>query len=312
MSRSAPEPRVAALAVAGARKRYGDAVALRDVTLAVAPGEWRGLVGPNGAGKTTLLLAAAGLLPLDGGAVELFGRPVSGPRPDAVGWVPQEIALYGALTARENLATFGRLHGLARRSLADRVAWALDWSGLGARADDRVERFSGGMRRRLNLACGVLHEPRVLLLDEPTVGVDPQARERIVAMLDELRASGAALLQSSHELGDLEDVCDALTVMDDGRVVGEGTVAGLVAASVGDHALVTLSIEGLAGEIPGLARASDGRTYTARLEVVADGLPALLDAIRERGGRVVRLDLRRPGLREVFAELTGRELEGRC
>lgn len=297
------------LRIVDASRRYGDMIALDGLNLEVAPGEWLGLLGPNGAGKTTAMLAAAGLIRLDGGRVEVLGEVATGPRPEAVGLVPQEIALYRQLTARENMMAFGRFNGLAGSRLAERVAWALEWTGLGVRSEHRVDGFSGGMLRRLNIACGVLHRPRLVLLDEPTAGVDPQARERIFEMLDELRASGTALVQSTHELGDIEDRCDRLVVVDRGRCIANGSLEQLVRDAVGDRVTVVLDLD---RAIPA-ARLCDGlaivdRRVTGTVGDVAEDLPVLLERIRRNGGRVVRLDVRRPGLADVFVALTGREL----
>ena len=144
-----------------------------------------------------------------------------------LGWVPQDLALYPALTVRENLQVFGRLHGVARADLPERVEWALDWTGLRDRSRRPVSSLSGGMRRRLNIACGVLHRPAVVLLDEPTVGVDPHARARIWKLLESLREDGAALLQSSHQLEEIQSRCDRIVVVHRGTVVAHGTMAEL-------------------------------------------------------------------------------------
>jgi ABC-2 type transport system ATP-binding protein len=300
---------VPALRIVDARRRYGDIVALDGLSLEVAPGEWLGLLGPNGAGKTTAMLAAAGLIRLDGGRVEVEGEIATGPRPDAVGLVPQEIALYRQLTARENLRAFGRLHGLAGGRLAERVSWALGWTGLGPRSDSPIDSFSGGMLRRLNIACGVLHQPALVLLDEPTVGVDPQARERIFEMLDALRASGAALVQSTHELGDIENRCDRMVVVDRGRCIADGPLEQLVRETVGDRATIVLDLDRIvpAAALSANLTAVDCRV-TGSVGDVAEELPGLLERVQRSGARVVRLDVRRPGLADVFVALTGREL----
>jgi ABC-2 type transport system ATP-binding protein len=188
------------------------------------------------------------------------------------------------------------------------VRWALDWTGLESRGMDRVGGYSGGMRRRLNIACGVLHRPRLVLLDEPTVGVDPQARERIFRMLEELRAEGAALVQSTHELGDIEGHCDRLLVMDHGRAVAAGTPESLVRETVGDRARVELELDKDPGmEITPELRAS-GRVLGGDLSEPARDLPRILEQVAAAGCRVVRLEVKRPGLAEVFVALTGREL----
>src|SRR6478609_11351986 len=189
------------LTVSGARKRFGNVTALDGAALSLREGELLALLGPNGAGKTTLIRAISGRVQLDGGEVRLFGKVLSGRKtPPELGIVPQELAIYPSLTARENLAAFGRLQGLSKRDVAAQVAWALKATALEDRADEPIKSFSGGMKRRLNIACGVVHRPRVVLLDEPTVGVDPQSRERIYDVLDDLRATGVSLLLTTHHL----------------------------------------------------------------------------------------------------------------
>jgi ABC-2 type transport system ATP-binding protein len=298
-----------AVRVSEAVKRFGRSVALAGFNLDLRPGEWLGLLGTNGAGKTSAMRAIAGLIDLDEGTIELFGSRASGPTPKLIGWVPQEIALYPHLTARENLQAFGRLHGLRGDRLAEALRWALRWTGLQPRADDRVGSYSGGMKRRLNIACGVLHRPRVLLLDEPTVGVDPQARERILGMLAELRNEGTALLQSTHEFGDLEATSDRLVIMDRGRAIASGTIDELVRATAGDHTALTLEVEGtLPPDTFGKEVCCDGSRVAATLTDVGRELPLFLEEVRRAGCRVARLDVRRPGIAEVFVQLTGRDL----
>ena len=226
------------LEIDGLARRYGEQAALRGVGLALHAGECLGLLGPNGAGKTTLVRAIAGRVRPDAGAIRLLGRTLEpGARAgrDSLGVVPQEIALYPLLTATENLEVFGALQGVSGDALAARVEWALAFSGLASRRDDRVGAFSGGMKRRLNIACSVLHKPRVLLLDEPTVGVDPQSRERIWHMLGELRAAGTSMILTTHQLDEAETQCDRIVIIDHGRVIAAGTLAQLV-AGIGDAA----------------------------------------------------------------------------
>jgi ABC-2 type transport system ATP-binding protein len=218
-----------ALDVRGATKRFGDVRALAGATFAVGHGERLGLLGPNGAGKTTMIKAIAGRVELDAGRISVFGRQLA--RADArpeIGVVPQELALYKLLTARENLEVFGKLYGVSRGAIGARVNWALAWSGLADRAKEPVKRFSGGMQRRLNIACGLLHEPRLVLLDEPTAGVDPQSRERIYEMLDELQRGGVSIVLTTHHLEEAERHCERIVIIDHGAIVASGTLAELI------------------------------------------------------------------------------------
>lgn len=295
-------------------KRYGARPALDGLDLTLRRGQWMGLLGPNGAGKTTAMRAMAGLLPIDSGEMTLMGRSINGPRPEHVGWVPQHIALYPALTGRENLETFGTLHGLDRRRLRERLAWALEWSGLGDAADHRISTYSGGMQRRLNIACAVLHGPSLLLLDEPTVGVDPQARGRIFDMLDGLRQDGVAILHSSHAMDDIEAVCDTSTIMDGGRCVAAGAVPDLLRQAFGETAQLDIQLDGDVdpdvGAVvrgAGLALRPTG-SWTGQVHDLAHDLPKALQAIQSTGAQIVDLQVRRPGLRELFFHLTGHEL----
>ena len=185
------------LSIDAARKAFGTTQALQGVSLELYAGELLGFLGPNGAGKTTLIRCLSGRARLDSGTVQFDSTLESSQR---LGVVPQTVALYGDLTATQNLMAFGRLHGLRGRLLKAEVKEALHWSNLFARRHQLVDTFSGGMKRRLNIACSVLHRPQVLLLDEPTVGVDPQSRERIYHMLDDLRSGGAAILLTTHHL----------------------------------------------------------------------------------------------------------------
>jgi ABC-2 type transport system ATP-binding protein len=300
----------AILEVREARKRFGDVVALDGIHLQVKRGEWVGLLGPNGAGKTTLVRAIAGRVRLDAGQITLAGAPSHRPHTRRqFGLVPQETALYPFLTARENLEVFGRLHGLRGSTLRERVDWALDWTGLAERADERTAGFSGGMKRRLNLACAVLHRPELVLLDEPTTGVDPQSRERIFAMLAELQRSGTSLLHTTHQLGEAEDVCERVVIIDRGRIVAEGTPGELVERTLGRGQEVVVTLDRpLAAEARPAGVDAHGRTLRAGIDDLAVGLPALLGRLHDAGYGVDDVRVVRPDLHAVFLHLTGREL----
>lgn len=290
----------AVLAVRHACKRFGAATALVDVDLTVARGEWVGFLGPNGAGKTTLIRAIAGRVRLDRGRIDVAG---------AIGLVPQDVALYPALTPRENLRVFGRLHGLRGAALRERVTWALEWTGLSEREDELAGTFSGGMKRRLNLACGVLHRPALVLLDEPTVGVDPQSRERIFVMLAELQRAGTALLHTTHDLDEAERVCARVVIIDHGAIVAAGTPGDLVRRALGSahEVVVTLDRTPDAAALPAGAQA-DGLAVRAPIANLGTDLPVLLGRLRDAGYEVVDVRVSRPDLSALFLHLTGREL----
>jgi ABC-2 type transport system ATP-binding protein len=212
------------------RKAYGGLVAVDDVSFTLRPGELVGLLGPNGAGKTTTVSMIAGLVQPDRGEVLIEGQPLRGDtdtKKRRIGLVPQDLALYDELTAEANLAFFGALFGLTGQALAGALDRSLTLVGLADRRRDPVRTFSGGMKRRLNLAAGLLHDPAILLLDEPTVGVDPQSRNAIFDNLETLKAAGKALLYTTHYMEEAERLADRLVIIDHGRVVAEDTLAGM-------------------------------------------------------------------------------------
>jgi ABC-2 type transport system ATP-binding protein len=302
------------LTVSDARKRYGAVQALNGASFELRKGELLALLGPNGAGKTTLIRAIAGRVRLDAGEIRVFDQPVAGGRtPRELGIVPQELAVYPLLTARENLHGFGRLLGLSGGALAKQVDWALECTGLGDRAREPVKQFSGGMRRRLNIACGILHHPRIVLLDEPTVGVDPQSRDRIYATLAGLTAEGVSLVLTTHHLEEAEARCARTVIIDHGKVIAAGTLAELVDHTVGRHRLVTLRLDapldpGAVSRLGVEADPAEPRQLRARMTDVAADLPPLLEGIRAAGAKIDDVDVRGPSLQAVFIHLTGREL----
>jgi ABC-2 type transport system ATP-binding protein len=299
------------LTVTGARKKFGEVVALDGATLSLREGELLALLGPNGAGKTTLIRAISGRVQLDAGEIRLFGKPLTGRKtPPELGIVPQELAVYPSLTARENLDAFGRLQGLSAADVASQVKWALAATALEDRADEPVKRFSGGMKRRLNIACGVIHRPRVVLLDEPTVGVDPQSRERIYDMLTDLTKSGVSLLLTTHHLEEAEARCNRTVIIDHGKVIAAGTMSELVEQTIGRHRIVTLRVDAPIASVPPGVEVSTEDTHVLRARVsnVARELPALLTAISSQGREVEDVEVRGPSLQSVFIHLTGREL----
>ena len=309
---------ITVLSIDNAQKRFGQIVALDGASFELRQGELLALLGPNGAGKTTLIRAIAGRVRLDGGQIRVFDRTLDGrSTPPELGIVPQEVAIYPLLSARENLHAFGSLHGLSGDALSRQVEWALDRTGLADRARESVRQFSGGMRRRLNIACGILHRPRIVLLDEPTVGVDPQSRDRIYDVLAELARSGVSLLLTTHHLEEAEARCSRTVIIDHGKVIASDTLSELVERTVGRHRLVTLRLDAPLDGSAAISRSvsddvsvddADLRIVRARMHDVAAGLPPLLEKIRAAGRAVDDVEVRGPSLQSVFIHLTGREL----
>lgn len=315
----------AALAVEQLAKAYGSRQALDGVSFEAAEGELLGLLGPNGAGKTTLIRCLSGRVRPDAGGITLLGQPL-GPRGgrELLGFVPQELGIYPDLTTRENLRAFGVFNGLRGRTLRARIDWALEWTGLADRAEDLPKSFSGGMKRRVNIACGVLHNPRVLLLDEPTVGVDPQSRERIFSMIEALRGTGTTVLLTTHHLEEAEQRCDRIVVMDHGQVIAQGTLAELIDQTIGQHRQATVRLtkpledyaahrlahdwEPIVAGVNGHAAKPDPSLLRTRIGNVAEDLPRLLDSITGLGGDIRDVEVQAPNLQSVFLHLTGREL----
>ena len=221
----APTPcGVIPLQIEGLRKRFGELTAVNGVTLRLDSGECLGLLGPNGAGKSTLIRSIVGRVVPDEGSVSVFGRPAGSVAARAArGWVPQELAIYPRLTCRENLDSFARYHGLRGAALQAAIAWCLDWAALTERAGEIARNLSGGMKRRLNMAVGLVHRPQVVLMDEPTVGVDPQSRNRIFEMIEGLRGAGMSAVYTTHYIEEAERLCDRVAIIDHGRIIALGT-----------------------------------------------------------------------------------------
>jgi len=302
------------LVARGLRKAYGDRVAVQEVGLALRAGEVLGLLGPNGAGKSTTVGMICGLTVPDAGSVTLAGG-VSLASDEAgykrrIGLVPQDIALYEELPARMNVELFGALYGMEAGLLKRRADEVLAMVGLSDRARDKPSTFSGGMKRRLNIACALVHDPEVLLLDEPTAGVDPQSRNAIFDNLEALKAAGKALVYTTHYMEEAERLADRITIVDHGRVVASGTQAQLFAMLPAAQ-LLQLELDGEPDDaalqgLPGVTRTGQ------RLEVsVADigrDAGAVLAALTERGIKLRGIATARATLEDVFLALTGRQL----
>ena len=300
-------------------KSYGSLRAVNGVSFIVEPGRILGLLGPNGAGKTTAVSMVSGILAPDSGQVLVDGRPLGGDADAAkgrLGLVPQDLALYDDLSARDNLLFFGSLQGMGIRSLEAAMASALEIVGLSDRAKDKVKAYSGGMKRRLNLAAGLLHDPAVLLLDEPTVGVDPQSRNAIFESLELLRDRGKAILYTTHYMEEAERLCDRIIIVDHGKVIASDTLDGLRRLLPTGNRLrvefaAPLPSEVLAGlqSLPGVASAAmEGERLALALDDLARGGAASLAWLSAQGTAVTGVASERVALEDVFLALTGRSL----
>jgi ABC-2 type transport system ATP-binding protein len=298
-------------------KAFGDRVAVDGVSFEVARGEIYGLLGPNGAGKTTTIKLVCGLLRPDRGVATLDGNlPADGlDAKRVVGYVPQDIALYPDLTARENLAFLGRLYGLRGRLLGERVDEALALTDLADRGADRVDSFSGGMKRRLNIAAGLLHHPMLLVLDEPTVGVDPQSRHAILERVQAFGKEGMAVLYTTHYMEEAERVCDRVGIIDRGRLIAEGTRRELV-SRLGEKDRIDLAATGDLAPLVDACRwvpdVDAAATADGCVHLLADdgrrALPAVLEAAEHAGVEVNSVEVVEADLEAVFLHLTGTAL----
>lgn len=302
----------------GLEKRFGDLKAVDGVSFEISHGETFGLLGPNGAGKTTSISIIAGLLESDGGSVTVGGESIttsSTRGKGSIGLVPQELAIYPDLTAEENLFFFGRLYGMSGSDLEKRVDEVLEVVGLDDRRSDLTKEYSGGMKRRLNIGIGLLHKPQLLILDEPTVGVDPQSRNAILESVENLSGEGMAVLYTTHYMEEAERLCDRVAIIDEGKIKAEGTRRELV-SMVGQKDRIR--VDG-GGDIDGAVdrvREIDGVTDVSRsdggldvLAVNASGiLPEILSSVTAAGASISGVEVEEPNLEAVFLHLTGKAL----
>jgi ABC-2 type transport system ATP-binding protein len=300
------------LRVEGLVKRFGPLTAVDGITLELGAGESLGLLGPNGAGKSTLIRSIVGRVVPDAGTISVLGaRADSAPARKTLGWIPQDIALYPRLTCAENLAAFGRYYGLGGSGLEGAVRRCLQWATLSDRAHELVKNLSGGMKRRLNMAAGLIHEPRVILMDEPTVGVDPQSRHHIFEMIDQLRGKGIALIYTTHHMEEAERLCDRVAIVDHGKVIALGKSADLVRDAFGTRSQLVVRLGGSEDRIVSWVQGKAGRRIEGLAEF-AIARPAEIASLLEDAGRagleIEDVALRKPNLESVFLHLTGRGL----
>ncbi|RKZ08283.1 export ABC transporter ATP-binding protein [bacterium] len=296
------------------KKSYADVMALRGVSFSVKEGEIFGLLGPNGAGKTTTVSILSGVLEADSGSVSIAGIDIKRDSKRVkrlMGVVPQEIALYEELSAKENLHFWGGLYGLSGKDLERETERVLELVELTDRANDPVKSYSGGMKRRLNLIIGLIHRPRIILLDEPTLGIDPQARLKILDIVKGEAANGSTIVYTTHYLDEAEKLCDRIAIIDRGEILSIGTLAE-IARLAGEEDMVTIT-----GDFEGVA--IDSLLEGARLEYISEGvctfsvperpvLGGILERFFKAGVKVRNIEVKEPSLEGAFVKLTGREL----
>ncbi len=303
-------------------KQYGDLTAVDDISFEAAEKSVFGLLGPNGAGKSTTINCISGLLSPTSGRIAVAGHDIARDGKAArqsLGIVPQELALYEDLPAVENLRYWGKAYGMRGTELESRVVEVLDYIGLSDRAKDLPKEFSGGMKRRLNFGCGIVHRPAVLLLDEPTVGVDPQSRARLFDLVEAERDAGACVVYTTHYMEEAERLCDSLLIIDHGKTIASGSVDELK-AQLGARDALQLSgefpeeatrqaLENLSDRVSDLELiAIEDTSLTLALSAASQHLPVVFEAVASAGGTVAETSLRSPNLETLFLLLTGKEL----
>ena len=293
-------------------KRFGALTALDGISLELDAGECLGLLGPNGAGKSTLIRAIAGRILPEAGSILVAGHPAgSSQARDQIGWIPQDLAIYPRLSCRENLHAFGRYQGLKGAQLDESIAWCLEWAILNDRSKELAGKLSGGMKRRLNMAAGMLHRPRLVLMDEPTIGVDPQSRNRIFEMIELLRDRGHSIIYTTHYMEDAERLCDRVAIVDHGRIIAEGPHQQLIEKAFSTRSHLCMRFANVSEQLIAWSSLHQGRMHNTTVELTVshpEEIGALLQSLAQAGLALEDLSLRRPTLESVFLQLTGRDL----
>ena len=293
------------------KKRYGDVVAVDDVSFEVEKGETFGLLGPNGAGKTTTIQLLCGLLKPDSGTVVLGGKtdPSLAEVRSSLGVVPQVLAIYQELSAQQNLRFFGRMYGLSGRLLNDRIEKCLDIAGLKKRSNDRASKYSGGMKRRLNMVCSFLHEPPVLLLDEPTVGVDPQSRNLIFDTIEDMKNQGRTIIYTTHYMEEAQRLCDRVAILDHGKILDIDKVDNLIKKH-GGPSHIEAEFEKLSSpdSIRQYIDSENVQFEEAKIRFETSKPMESLAMLNRSGVRFNTLKVQNANLEDVFLNLTGRRL----
>lgn len=304
--------------IEGLIKKFGDSVAVDNINLAIEEGEIYGLLGPNGAGKSTTINIICGLLGMNKGTVEILGKDIQKFSTFAkknIGIVPQDIAIYEDLTAYENVKFFAGLYGLKGNELKERVEQALEFVGLTDRAKSYSKEFSGGMKRRLNIACAIAHQPKLIIMDEPTVGIDPQSRNHILQSVRKLNEMGCTIIYTSHYMEEVEEICSKIAIIDHGKVIAEGTKEELKAIVTNTQS-VWLTVEAIhpvkeeaLREINGVLNVEvDGNIIKVNTATDVNNLDKIILYFTGSNIPIKNVESKVPDLESVFLTLTGRKL----
>jgi len=298
-------------------KRYGNKLAVDNMNLTIEKGEIIGLLGPNGAGKTTLINSIIGITEIQSGEINIFGKsmlknPMEVKR--RIGVVPQNLALFNEFTAIENVAYFGRLYGLQGKELKDGVRSALEFTNLWERRKDSPKKYSGGMQRRLNIACSIVHRPELIIMDEPTVGIDPQSRNHILESVKLLNSMGSTIIYTSHYMEEVETLCSRVVIMDNGRLIAEGTKAKL-AEYVQEEQIAEIELNNASYSITEAVKNVYGvrecNILGNKMTVVFDksnSIAKIINVVTDRGGIITKINMQEANLEDVFLTLTGKTL----
>lgn len=290
--------------VSDLKKAFGKNIAVDGVSIDIQEGEIFGLLGPNGAGKSTTIGIMVGALDPDSGTVRICGSDPADPNArKLIGLAPQSLAIYEDLSAEENLRFFGSLYALTPAKLRERIDWALNLAGIADRRKDMVKAFSGGMKRRLNIACALVHEPKVVFLDEPTVGVDPQSRNYIFDSVEKLRSEGVTIVYTTHYMEEAQRLCDHIAIMDHGHVLATGTVDELIGRYGGDSLVIAELMTA-----PANPNLFPGQLDDRTLRIPSDKPFQEVAKLADMGLQMASLRVDRPDMESVFLSLTGRSL----
>ncbi|MCC2117252.1 ABC transporter ATP-binding protein [Bacillus halotolerans] len=302
------------------KKAYGKKTIVKGISFSLKKGESFGLLGPNGAGKSTTISLISGLVPLDGGEITVGGYAIGKDTNKAkqkIGIVPQEIALYPTLTAQENLVFWGKMYGLTHGEAKKRSAEVLEYVGLTERAKDKIETFSGGMKRRINIGAALMHKPELLIMDEPTVGIDPQSRNHILETVKQLNETGMTVIYTSHYMEEVEYLCDRIGIIDQGEMIAIGTKNDLCSRLGGDTIIqmtVSGADEGFLSDVRSLAYVNDVTVSESELKIEVAAahhekvVTSLLTEAAAHQTNLLSLQVQEPNLERLFLNLTGRTL----